>query len=117
MYTHMNFTGKGFIGTAEVTTKDDKKRGTIRLASTDSWKDADGERQERTNWFTLTVFKPSLVEMIEKGWIAKGRYVDASGDLRENRWADAEGSERFDVQLIAERIQFLDRKPTDNDDE
>ena len=43
----------------------------------------------------------------------KGRYIEVSGSLRENRWTDKEDKERFEVQLMAERISFLERKPAD----
>lgn len=111
MYTHMNFTGKGFIGQTEVKVSDDRKKGTIRLAATDTWKDNDGNRQERTHWFTVTVFMPSLIELIEKGWLAKGRYVEVTGELRDARWTDKKGVEHFETQLLGQSIQFLDRKP------
>lgn len=114
MYTHMNFTGKGFIGSAEVTSKDDKKKGLIRIAKTDTWKDKDGNRQERSQWYSLVVFSPKLVEMMESGWIGKGRYVEVEGEIRDNRWTDNNGEEHFDTQLIANRIQFLDKKPQDD---
>ena len=113
MYTHMTFTGKGFIGKAEVkTTNGGSRIGTLRVAVNNSWKDkTTGEKQESTHWFGVTVFAPGLLDMIEKGWLTKGRYVEVVGDLREKRWTDQTGEEHFAVQLMADTIRFLDRKP------
>lgn len=112
MHTNMDFTGKGFIGSSEAKTVNGTKIGTIRIAKSDSWKDKDGEKKERTHWFTITCFNPAIIEMIEKGWLAKGRYIEVQGDLRENRWTDKDGDEHFDVQLVADKVNFLDRKPS-----
>ncbi len=112
MHTHMDFTGKGFIGAAEAKTSNGTRMGTVRLAVTDTWKDkTTGERKERTHWFTVTCFSDSLVTMIENGWLAKGRYVEVVGQLRDNRWTDNDNREHFEVQLVAEAVRFLDRKP------
>ena len=111
MHTNMDFTGKGFIGSAKAETTNGTRIGTIRMAKTDSWKDDKGERRERTHWFSITSFNPSVIDMIEKGWLTKGRYIEATGDLRDNRWTDKDGVERSTVQLVVDRINFLDRKP------
>lgn len=114
MYSHMNFTGKGFIGSAEAKTTNGTRVGTIRIAVSDTWKDrTTGEKRERTNWFSVTIFTPALIDMIEKGWLAKGRYIEVAGDLRENRWTDNDDTEHFDTQLVADTIRFLDRKPSE----
>ncbi|GAB6053112.1 hypothetical protein JCM17960_19320 [Magnetospira thiophila] len=111
MYTHMNFTGKGFIGSTKTETRNGTNVGTLRIAKTDTWKDRnDGEKKERTSWFTVTVFAPGLLDMIDKGWLAKGRYIEVTGDLRENRWTK-DDKEFSEVQLVADTIRFLDRKP------
>lgn len=112
MHTNMNFTGKGFIGSSKAETLNGTRIGTIRIAVTETWKDKNtGEKQDRTDWFTIKTFVPHQIDMIEKGWLAKGRYIEVSGTLRENRWTDKDGKDHFDTQLVADSIQFLDRKP------
>lgn len=114
MYTHMDFTGKGFIGSAKAESSNGTKFGTVRIAKTDAWKNKEtGEKNERTHWFTVMTFVPQHIEMIEKGWLAKGRYIEVSGELRENRWTDKDENEHVTVQLIAERVNFLDPKPAE----
>ncbi len=114
MYTHMDFTGKGFIGSAEANTINGTRVGTLRIGVTDTWKDkTTGERMERTKWFSVTLFSPGLVDMVEHGWLAKGRYVEVAGDLRDNRWSDGDGKEHFEVLLVGQTVRFLDRKPSD----
>ncbi len=113
MYTHMTFTGKGFIGSARSEVRNGTRVGTLRIAKTDTWTDRnDGEKRERTSWFSVTVFAPGLLDRIDRGWLAKGRYVEVAGDLRENRW-ETNGQERVEVQLIADTVRFLDRKPAE----
>ena len=117
MHTHMNFTTKGFIGSTGVKTTNDRKKGHIRIANTETWKDSEGTRQERTSWFSITCFRPSIVKMIEQGWVAKSRYVEITGTIRENRWTDKDGNDHSMPQLLAEDIQFLDRKPATLDED
>ncbi len=111
MHTNMDFSGKGFIGSTKTETTNGTTIGTIRMAKTDNWKNDDGEKQSRSHWFSITSFNPSINDMIEKGWLTKGRYVEVIGELRDNRWTDKDNKEQFSVQLVADRINFLDRKP------
>lgn len=110
MYQHMNFTGKGFIGSSEVKTANGTKFATIRLGVNNTWKNKSGEVQTKAHWFSCVTFIPKLIEMIEKGYFAKGKYVEVSGDLRDNRWKEKDGEEHFGVQVLATRIRFLERK-------
>ncbi len=51
--------------------------------------------------------------MVEKSWLSKGRYIEVAGSLRDNRWTDKDDQEHFDVQLVAEWVNFLDPKPAE----
>lgn len=111
MFQEMTFSFMGFIGKAETRTANGTSVSTLRVAVTEGWNDGDGNRRERTHWFTLTSFSKSVAQLIEAGDMTKGRYIVARGDIRENRWTDKDGTERLDIQFIVHRIHFAQPKP------
>ena len=81
-------------------TADGKKIATLRIATSDRWKDkATGERQERTEWHRVVVFSPVLSEIIEK-YVKKGMRVYIEGQLQTRKWTDQENKERFTTEVV-----------------
>lgn len=70
----------------------------LRLATSESWKDKEsGERQERTEWHTITVGGP-LVKVCEK-YLAKGSRIFVRGKLTTRKWKDKDGQDRYSVEV------------------
>lgn len=111
MYQEMTFNFIGFVAKAETHSAKNTRYSTLRVARSSRWNDKEGKTQERTDWFTLTSFSEAITELVESGSLTKGRYIIARGEVRENRWTDKDGTDRFDVQFIARTIHFADKKP------
>jgi len=77
----------------------------IRLATTDTWKDKNGEKQERTEWHTI-VFYGRQAEIAGE-YLKKGRQVYVEGRLQTRKWQDKEGQDRYTTEIVADRMQML----------
>ena len=86
---------------------------TITLATTDTWKDKNGEKQEKTEWHRV-VFYRKLAEIAGE-FLKKGRPVYVEGRLKTKKWTDKQGLERYTTQIIAEDMKMLGSKPGGSD--
>ncbi len=78
----------------------------LRLACNSSRKDADGEYQERPNFFDVSVFG-NTAENVEH-YLSKGSRVAVDGRLEWREWETTEQQKRQAVSIIADVVQFLD---------
>ncbi|HKZ11592.1 MAG TPA: single-stranded DNA-binding protein [Rhodanobacteraceae bacterium] len=79
---------------------------TIRIATTDSWKDKQtGERQEKTEWHRIKFF--GRLAEIAGEYLKKGRQVYVEGSLRTDKYTDKEGVERYSTDIVANEMQML----------
>lgn len=78
------------------------------VATTEYTKDKEGNRTERTEWHTVSVFGKQAESC--NTYLAKGSLVYIEGSLRTNKWQDKEGKDRYTTQVIAQTVRFLDRK-------
>ena len=77
----------------------------IRVATTDTWKDKNGEKQEKTEWHTVVFFGRQAE--IAGEYLKKGRQVDIEGRLQTRKWQDKEGQDRYTTEIVADRMQML----------
>lgn len=78
----------------------------LRLACNSSRRDADGEYQERPNYFDVSVFGPQG-ESVER-YMRKGSRVAVDGRLEWREWEGADEQRRQAVSIVAESVEFLD---------
>ena len=77
----------------------------IRIATTDTWKDKSGEKQEHTEWHRVAFFG-KLAEIAGE-YLKKGSPVYVEGRIRTRKWQDKEGQERYSTEIVADRMQLL----------
>ncbi len=77
----------------------------IRLATTDTWKDKNGEKQERTEWHRVSFF--SKLAEIAGEYLKKGSQVYIEGRLQTRKWQDKDGQDRYTTEVVADRMQML----------
>ena len=78
---------------------------TISVATTESWKDKDGNKQEKTEWHRV-VFFGRLAEIAGE-YLRKGSQVYVEGKLRTNKWQDQSGQDRYTTEILANDLQML----------
>jgi len=77
----------------------------ITLATTDNWKDKNGEKQERTEWHRVAFFG-KLAEIAGE-YLKKGSQVYVEGRLQTRKWQDKDGQDRYTTEIVADRMQML----------
>ena len=77
----------------------------LRLATTESWKSADGERQERTEWHTVLIWgkrAEALADVLEKG-----RAILVEGRIQHRQWDDKDGNKRTYTDIVATDLKLI----------
>ena len=78
----------------------------ISLATNETWKNRDGEKQQHTEWHRVT-FYAKAAEVVGE-YMRKGSQMYVEGRLRTRKWQDKEsGQDRYTTEIIADRFQFL----------
>jgi single-strand DNA-binding protein len=77
----------------------------ITLATTETWKDKAGEKQEQTEWHRVAMFGKTAE--IAGEYLKKGSQVYIEGRLQTRKWTDKEGQERYTTEIRADRMQML----------
>lgn len=65
----------------------------LRLATTDRYKDKQGEQHEQTEWHTVTIWIPSMIRLCEE-YVRKGSKVYVEGKLTHRKYQDKNGQDR-----------------------
>lgn len=71
----------------------------LSVATSDSWKDKSGERQEKTEWHRVVLFNQSLADFAEK-FLKKGSKVYVEGALQTRKFTDSSGVEKYSTEVV-----------------
>lgn len=71
----------------------------LRLATTENWKDREGNRQEKTEWHTVAIFNENIGR-IAKQYLKKGSKVYIEGQLQTRKWQDQQGADRYSTEVV-----------------
>ncbi|MCE9580082.1 MAG: single-stranded DNA-binding protein [Deltaproteobacteria bacterium] len=77
----------------------------LRIATSESWNDKNGQRQERVEWHRVVVWG-KRAEVCAK-YLSKGRQVYVEGRIQTRTYDDKEGQKRYITEVIANDVQFL----------
>jgi single-strand DNA-binding protein len=75
------------------------------LATSESFNNREGKREERTEWHRIVVWGKTA-ELCTQ-YLAKGRTVYIEGRLQTREWEDKEGQKRRTTEVVAQTVQFL----------
>ncbi|MBC3540467.1 single-stranded DNA-binding protein [Rufibacter sediminis] len=79
------------------------------LATSETFKDKNGDRQERTEWHNIVVWR-GLAEVAEK-YVKKGQSVYIEGRIRTNSYQDKDGVQRYSTEIVADNMTMLGGRP------
>lgn len=85
----------------------------ISVATSESWKDQQGQQQERTEWHRVVLFG-KLAEITGE-YLRKGSQVYIEGKLQTRKWQDQSGQDRYTTEIVVDMhgsMQMLGSKPT-----
>lgn len=80
----------------------------VNLATSETWKDKDGEKKEETTWHNLTLWG-KLGEVIGE-YAHKGSLVLVMGSIKTQTWEDNEGQKRHKTYVNVTELKLLDRQ-------
>ncbi len=90
-------------------TQDGTAVATFSLATSESWADKGGGRQEHTEWHNIVAW--NKLADLSKRFLAKGRQVYIEGRLRTREWTDKDGNKRRTTEVIASQMVLLGSRP------
>ncbi len=95
----------------EVRTLDNgTKVARVRLATTERFRDRQTqETKEHTEWHTVTLWR-NLADVIDR-FVRKGSQIYVEGSLRSREWTDKEGVKRYGIEVVANELKLLGRRP------
>jgi single-strand DNA-binding protein len=75
------------------------------LATSETYKDRDGNRQTKTEWHNIVAWR-QLAEICGK-YLHKGKQVYIEGSLQTRKWQDRDGNDRYTTEIVANQMQML----------
>lgn len=84
------------------------KVATIRLATTERYRDRNGNLQEHTEWHSVVVWR-NTADVVEK-YVRKGTQLYIEGRIRTRSWDDQSGNKRYTTEIMADTLQLLGRR-------
>jgi single-strand DNA-binding protein len=84
------------------------------IATTESWKDKAGVKQEKTEWHNIVMYR-KLAEIAGE-YLKKGRPVYIEGRLQTRKWQDKDNNDRYTTEIVADSMQMLGSREGGNDD-
>lgn len=81
----------------------------ISIATSETWKDSNGQKQEATEWHRIVLFD-RLAEIAGE-YLRKGSKVYVEGKLKTRKWQDQQtGQDRYATDIVGLNIQMLDSR-------
>lgn len=77
----------------------------FRIACGESFKDQQGQKQEKTEWINCVSWK-QLAELASK-YLEKGSFVRITGKYTTRKWQDRDGADRYSTEIVVREMQFL----------
>ncbi len=85
----------------------------LRVATSENWKDRDGNRQERTEWHRVVIFNENLGR-VAKSYLKKGSKVYLEGQIQTRKWQDQSGQDKYSTEIVLQKFRgelvLLDRR-------
>ena len=78
---------------------------TFTLATSEKYKDREGNLQEKTEWHNIVVWGKQAETV--KQYCQKGKQVFLEGRIQTRKWQDKEGKDRYTTEIVADNVRFL----------
>ena len=85
------------------------KVASFRLATTERYRDRNGETRENTEWHNIVAWR-SNADVIER-FVHKGSQIYVEGRLRTRKWTDRDGKDRYTTEIQVDNLQLLGKRP------
>jgi single-strand DNA-binding protein len=85
----------------------------FNLATNESWRSAEGETKEKTEWHRVVLFGKMAETAAE--FMKKGQLVYVEGRLQTRSWEDKDKIKRYTTEILCDAFTMLGRKSDDGD--
>lgn len=85
-----------------------KANANFNVATNFTWKDQDGNKQDKTDWHRVVAWG-KLAEVMGE-WLKKGSYVYIEGKLQTRSYDDSNGVKKWITEVVATDMEMLGRK-------
>lgn len=87
----------------------------LSVATTEEWKDQQGQRQQRTEWHRIVLF--GRVAEVAGEYLKKGDSAYFEGKIQTRTWQDQSGQDRYSTEIVARELRLLEKKGKDQQQE
>lgn len=84
------------------------KGAKLKLATTESYKDKDGNWVDSTEWHTVIIY--GRTAEVASEYLAKGSKVYVEGKLKTRKWQDKQGNDRYTTEISGQQLMLMDGK-------
>lgn len=74
------------------------------VATSENWKDKDGNRQEKTEWHKVAIFNENLGR-VAKNYLKKGSKVYLEGAIQTRKWQDSSGQDKYTTEIVLQKFR------------
>lgn len=74
------------------------------VATSETWKDREGAKQEKTEWHNVVIFNEGLGK-VAKEYLRKGSKVYIEGQLQTRKWTDQSGADRYITEVVLQKFR------------
>jgi single-strand DNA-binding protein len=78
---------------------------TINMATTDVYKDREGQKKEDTQWHRVILWGRTAESLNE--YLTKGKQIYVEGRLQTRKWTDKDGVEKYTTEIRGDRVVLL----------
>jgi len=84
------------------------KVANLTLATTETWRDSNGDKKESTEWHNIVVWR-NAADIVDQ-YVKRGSQIYVEGKLTTRKWKDQNGNDRYTTEIQAQTIQLLGKK-------
>lgn len=78
---------------------------TVNMATTDVYKDREGQKKEDTQWHRVILWGRTAESLHE--YLTKGKQIYVEGRLQTRKWTDKDGVEKYTTEIRGDRVVLL----------
>lgn len=78
---------------------------TLNLATTETWKDKEGQKKEDTQWHRVILWGKTAESL--QDYLTKGKQIYVEGKLQTRKWKDKDGNEKYTTEVKGDRVVLL----------
>lgn len=84
-------------------TQDGKRIANLSVATSERWKDKNGERKDKTEWHRVVIYNDGL-SGVAQSYLKKGSQVYLEGSLQTRKWTDKDGNEKYSTEVVLQNF-------------